>query len=303
MRLVRLHLKILLLSGMGIFLLSARPAFNPPPYYTAEKRIVIQDTNIVYLEEGSGRPVLLIHGYCGNAYNWSDVLEPLSREFRVLVPDLPGYGKSACPTQLEKHIMQWYADLLAEFLDKLGVEKAVVVGNSMGGSIAAWLALRHPAKVDKLVLVDAAGTRGGMLGLMKGFALLTPSPMLIPMLHLIFPVNPERLAGQPASEQKRVELAELRYRSDLAECSSRVMKWSAVSIGRDLPEKELDKISAPTLIIWGSDDDLLNPETAEKFHEKIPGSRVVIIQGGVHTPMQWKPEDFVRELKAFILSN
>jgi len=303
MRMFRGYVGIALLVGAGILLLSAGPAFTPPAYYAPEKNIVVQDTNIVYLDQGGGRPVLLIHGYCGNAYNWSDVFEPLSRDFRVLAPDLPGFGKSACPAHLEKHIMPWYADLLAEFLDRLGVEKAVVVGNSMGGSIAAWLALRHPEKVDKLVLVDAAGTRGGLLGLMKGMAQMTPSSMLIPMLHLVFPVNPERLAGQPESEQKRVELAELRYKSELAKCSSQLMKWSAVSIGKDLPEKELGKISAATLIIWGSNDDLLNPKTAEKFRQKISGSQVVVIAGGVHTPMQWKPEDFLKALKDFISSN
>ena len=116
----------------------------------------------------------------------------------------------------------------------------------------------------------------------------------------VFPVNPERLATQPQSEQERVKLAELRYKSDLAPCSSKVMKWSAVSIGKDFTEPELGKISAPTLIIWGDNDDLLDPKTAEKFHAKIPGSQVQIIQGGVHTPMQWKPEAFIKVLENFI---
>jgi len=292
----------LALAMVASFLLQAKPAFNPPAYYAAEKSIEVQGVNTIYLDQGSGKTVLFIHGFCGNAFNWSDVFFPLSKEFRVIVPDLPGYGKSACPGK-QKHMMIWYADFLAEFLDRLGVEKAVVVGNSMGGSIAAWMAIRHPDKVEKLVLEDSAGTRGGMMGLLKGVAQMTPSPMIIPLLHVVFPVDPEKMRKTPVSEQKRVEVAEARYNSELAPCSSRAMKSSAVSLGQDLPEKQFGKIAAPTLIIWGDNDDLLEVKTAEKFHQKIPGSRVEIIQGGVHTPMQWKPEEFMKVLRAFISEN
>jgi len=288
------------LACAALLLLQARPNFNPGPYYAPEKNVTIQGVNLVYLDQGTGTPVLLIHGFCGNAYNWSEVFEPLSKDFRVIVPDLPGYGKSGCPGKDQKPTMIWYADFLAEFLDQIGVGKAIVVGNSMGGSIAAWLAVRHPEKVEKLVLEDSAGLKGSLLDLMKNVAQLTASPMLIPLLHLVFPVNEKALANVPESERRRVELAEMRYASDQRLCSSRAMKQSAVSLGADYTEPVLNQIQAPCLIIWGSDDDLLDPETAEQFHQKIPGSQIQIIAGGVHTPMQWKPDEFVRVLKKFI---
>ena len=262
----------------------------------------VQGVKLVYLEAGSGTPILFIHGFCGNAFNWSEVFGPLSKNYHVIVPDLPGYGKSGCLPQKEKQIMLWYADFLAEFLDKLGVKKAVVVGNSMGGSIAVWMAVRHPDKVDKLVLEDAAGLKGGKLGLFKGVAEMTPASQTISMIHAIFPTDPATEAKSPVSEQKRVEVSEARYNSDLAPCSSKIMKWSVVSMGKNVTEPVLGKIAAPTLIIWGSNDDLLPVATAEKFHAKIPGSRVEIIDGGVHTPMQWRPEAFIKVLEAFIQS-
>lgn len=288
------------LIAAAAFLLQARPAFNPDPYFAPEKSMEIRGVKTVYLDQGQGKVLLLIHGYCGNAYNWSEVFDTLSRDFRVIVPDLPGYGKSGCPAKTEKQMMLWYADFLSEFMDKLGIEKAVVVGNSMGGSIAAWMALRHPEKVEKLVLEDSAGIKGSKMDLLKGAAGVIPSGMIIPMLHMIFPADDKAMAKSPVSEQNRVKLAELRYKSDLAGCSSKVMKWSAVSIGADLTEGELGKISMPTLIIWGSDDDLLDVSTAQKFRQKIPGAKLEIIEGGVHTPMQWKPEEFVRVLKKFV---
>ncbi len=299
----RSKLLALTLAAAALFLIQARPRFNPPPYFAPEKNITIQGVNLVYLDQGKGTPLLLIHGYCGNAYNWSQVFETLSRDFRVIVPDLPGYGKSGCPEKKVKATMIWYADFLSEFLDQIGVEKAVVVGNSMGGSIAAWIAIRHPEKVSKLVLEDSAGLKGSRMDLLKNIAAITAEPMLIPLLHLVFPVNEKSLANVPESERKRVGLAELRYASDLRACSSRAMKWSAVSIGTDYTEPVLNKIQVPTLIIWGSNDDLLEVKTAEQFHQKITGSQLQIIEGGVHTPMQWKPDDFVRVLKKFIADN
>jgi pimeloyl-ACP methyl ester carboxylesterase len=281
---------------------AARPAFNPIPYYAPEKSMEVQGVKLVYLEAGSGTPILFIHGFCGNAFNWSEVFGPLSKNYQVIVPDLPGYGKSGCPPQKEKQIMLWYADFLAEFLDQLGVKKAVVVGNSMGGSIAAWMAIRHPEKVDKLVLEDAAGLKGGKLGLFKGVAEMVPASQTISLIHAIFPTDPATEAKSPVSEQKRVEVSEARYNSDLAPCSSKIMKWSIVSMGKNATEPVLGKISMPTLIIWGSNDDLLPVATAEKFHAKIPGSRVEIIDGGVHTPMQWRPEAFMKVLEGFIQS-
>ena len=280
--------------------IQARPKFNPEPYYASEKNINVQGINLVYLDEGNGKPVLLIHGYCGNAYNWEDVFDELSRNFRVIVPDLPGFGKSACPDKSEKTTMIWYANLLAEFLDEINVSQAVVVGNSMGGSIAGWLAILHPEKVEKLVLVDSAGLKGSLLDFVKGFAEITAPKMFIPLLHFIFPVNEKALAKLPQSEQNRVKLAEERYRSDLRDCSARVMKYSIVSLATDYTEDHLNKIQSPTLIIWGSNDDLLPVRTAEKFHQKIKGSQIRIIQDGVHTPMQWKPEEFISILRDFI---
>jgi pimeloyl-ACP methyl ester carboxylesterase len=173
----------------------------------------------------------------------------------------------------------------------------------MGGSIAAWLALRHPEKVSKLALEDSAGLKGSKLDLMKNIAAITAPPMLIPLLHAVFPADEKALAKAPESERKRVELAELRYASDLRGCSSVTMRQSAISLGTDYTEPLLNQIKAPTLIIWGSNDDLLPVATAEQFHQKIPGSQVQIIQGGVHTPMQWKPEEFVKVLKNFVLTN
>ena len=269
-------------------------------YYAPEQSLEIDGIKIVYLDEGKGEAILLIHGFSGNIFNWKDVFEPLSREYRVLVPDLPGYGKSACPPRKQKHLILWYADFLARFLDRLGIEKAVVVGNSMGGAVAGWLAVRHPEKVEKLVLVDSAGLRMPLLELMAGLVALTPPKQMVSLVEMISPRSEKALSRLPESEQNRALLAQARYDSELRACSSRAMRRSILSLTKDLLDGNLKQIQAPTLIIWGDNDRTLSVKNAHKFKKKIPKAELKIIPQGGHTPMQNTPEQFLKVLKEFI---
>jgi pimeloyl-ACP methyl ester carboxylesterase len=195
-----------------------------------------------------------------------------------------------------------YADFLAQFLDALGIEQASVLGNSMGGQVAAEFAIRHPDRTLKLILCDAAGA-GGFPGVMKLAAVVINSRTVIPLIHLVFPVNEKNLAGVPESERRRVTLAEARYTSDTRACTGRALSASMKSMaGRNLSD-QLGRIQAPTLVVWGSNDDLLPVATADVFTEKIPGAKKVIIEGGVHTPMQWRPQEFVTAVTDFLRSD
>jgi len=271
-------------------------------YYAQEREMEVLGIKTIYLDEGEGRVILLVHGFTGNAFNWMDVFEPLVKDFRVIVPDLPGYGKSACPPKEQKHLMLWYADFLSQFLEKLDVEKAVVVGNSMGGAVAGWLAVRHPEKVEALVLVDSAGLNMPKIRFLTFLGAMTFGREMVKLIEAISPHSEKALSKLPKSEQKRAILADRRYKSELRECSSITMKRCVVSLGNDLLTEELAKIQAPTLIIWGDDDAVISVKNAERFAKRIPNAKVKIIKNGDHTPMQHKPEEFVRVLVDFIKS-
>src|SRR5215204_4240046 len=129
--------------------LSATAAAQSP------KEAVVFGQKIKYVEAGSGPAVVLLHGLGGNSTNWAFNTPALAQKFRVIVPDQVGFGDSDKP--LINYRVGTYVDFLDKFLAELKVERATLVGNSMGGWIASLYTLRYPAKVERLVLVDSAG--------------------------------------------------------------------------------------------------------------------------------------------------
>src|SRR5689334_2508018 len=111
--------------------------------------------SIAWTELGSGPPVVLLHGLGDSHRTWRRVAPRLAREYRVLMPDLPGHGLSGRPDA--PYTLGWYAETIAAWLDALGLERAHVVGHSFGGGVAQWLILDHRARIDRLALVAAGG--------------------------------------------------------------------------------------------------------------------------------------------------
>ena len=130
--------------------------FDEIDYKFDVHKVDVRNITVAYIDEGQGDDVLLlIHGLGTNAKSWIKNIPALSKEYRVIAVDLPGYGKSEKGNY--KYSMSFYAQVLTEMLDVLGIEKATFVGHSMGGQIAMVTALTYPDMVDKLVLVDPAG--------------------------------------------------------------------------------------------------------------------------------------------------
>ena len=120
-----------------------------------DKEVVIFGTKIQYVEAGSGPVVILLHGLGGSSQNWALNIAPLAQKFRVIVPDQIGFGKSDKP--FIHYRIGTYVDYLDQFCKELKIERASLVGNSMGGWVAAAFTVAFPSRVDRLVLVDAAG--------------------------------------------------------------------------------------------------------------------------------------------------
>src|SRR5919107_5286256 len=136
-------------------LLSVVSAAAQAPAPQPAKELVVFGQRIKYVEAGSGPVVVLLHGLGGNSTNWAFSTPALAEKFRVIVPDQVGFGQSDKP--LISYRVGTYVDFLDKFLSELKVERATLVGNSMGGWIAAAYALKYPAKVERLVVVGAAG--------------------------------------------------------------------------------------------------------------------------------------------------
>lgn len=266
--------------------------------------------DIAYIDSGgSGPPLVLIHGLSSWMGFWEYQVEPLSTDYRVLALDLPGYGASGRPDA--PYTPPWYADVIDEWLGGLGIASARIVGHSMGGQIAMTLAIRHPQRVEKLVLSAPAGFERftpGAARWMKTFwtetrALETrEEEMRVTFSTMVF----NRMdAGTERLLEERV-----RMQTTEAFAATSVAVSRSIAGMVDYPViDQLDQIAAPTLIVFGSDDHMIpNPvftggrtrAIAEAGHRAIPGSELVILPGAGHTVHHDAPDAFNSAVRKFL---
>jgi 2-hydroxy-6-oxonona-2,4-dienedioate hydrolase len=259
----------------------------------ADKYATVFGAKIHYIEAGSGPVVILLHGLGGSVSNWTPTIAPLAQKYRVIAPDQIGFGKS------DKPMLNYRVGTLVDFLDgfykQLGIQKATLVGNSLGGFTAAAFAIAHPEKVDKLVLVDAAG------------------------FTVTGDIDPRILNGlNPSTRQQVKDLIGLifynkePFSSDAAVdgfLASRVMAGDGYTIQRfidsighneDMLDGKLGAIKQPTLIIWGREDGLTQLAMGQRFNKEIAGSQILIIDKCGHVPQLEKAAEFNAALMKFL---
>ena len=273
----------------------ATSAQTVAPAARAEKEATIYGQKIRYVEAGTGAPVILLHGLGGNSTNWMLNITPLSEQYRVIVPDQLGFGRSDKP--FISYRVGTYVDFLDRLYRELKIERATLVGNSMGGWIAALYAIAHPEKVERLVLVDAAG-----------FA----PPKDFDAARLVGILNPSTREGmrQLAS---LVFYNKALFTSDAAIDVLLTQRLSAgdghviqslmesVARGDDMLDNRLAGIKQPTLLIWGRADGLtpLN-EYGERFKREIKGSQLIVLEKSGHAPQFEQPAEFNAALLKFL---
>jgi 2-hydroxy-6-oxonona-2,4-dienedioate hydrolase len=259
----------------------------------ADKYTTVYGAKIHYLEAGTGPAVILIHGLGGSTANWAPTIAPLAQKYRVLVPDQIGFGKS------DKPMLNYRVATLVDFLDgfykQVGIQKASLVGNSLGGFTAAAFALAHPEKVDKLVLVDAAGFAvTGDLDpkILNG---LNPSTrqQIKDVLSLVF-YNKEQFTSDIAIETF------LASRVTAGDQYTIQRFIDSISHGEDMLDGKLGAIKQPTLIIWGREDGLTPLAMGQRFNKEIAGSQIFIIEKCGHVPQLEKPVEFNAGLLKFL---
>jgi 3-oxoadipate enol-lactonase len=239
-------------------------------------RISVGDIEINYQEEGSGFPLVLIHGLNGDLTGWALVIPEFSRHYRTLALDVRGHGESSKPD--EPYSIQGFSEDLHEFLRQVQIPRAHILGLSMGGAIAQQFALDHPGMTRSLVLVSTFSYIDEQAH--RAFTRLRQSlqaggypAFFDEVVKLAF--TPRFIAANPGP------IAELKEK--------RVRTNSPVAIGRatdacmalDL-KNEIEKISLPTLVISGRDDVFTPLHLAEQIHRSIRGSEWKILEGVGH---------------------
>lgn len=253
------------------------PDEAPTADLPVSREIRIADYTIHSLESGSeGKVLLLLHGLAGSSRWWSRNIRGLSEDRRVVIPDLVGYGRS--PLAGRVPTMPATADLLASWLDSMELDRVDIAGHSMGGQVSIHFAARYPDRVDRLVLVDAAGI---------------PRP--------ITPGNVARFALEIAPLWRWGDPTFLRVIvGDAWTAGPRTLLRSISHIVRDDVRPLLPSITAPTLIVWGEHDNWVPRSHALEFRRSIPNSSLVVMRGAAHMPMVDRPEAFDRLVIRFL---
>ena len=254
-----------------------------------------------YVRAGRGETVVLLHGIGSSAYSWSEVLPELARRFDVVALDMPGFGLSDQPAQLD------FARLVRGVvgaLDQLGIERAHLVGNSLGGAVAVAVAARHPERVARLVLIDSAGfnveadERPPLLKLIGAVPapILEPLPVRRPMLRAAL----RRVFHDRARvTEERVE----EYMAPLFRPGSlRALKSLLTSRAEEAADFAglAARVRAPTLILWGYEDRWIPVEDAELFRAAIPRSSAIILRRCGHVPQEERPVETQALVASFL---
>ncbi len=257
--------------------------------------IDVNNLKIHYLEDGkeNNNLVLLIHGLGSSAERWLIIQKEISKKHHTIAIDLPGFGQSDKPQSFGYTISN-FKDIVTEFMKKIKPYsgKTCLVGHSLGGYIALDVAA-EPRTIDKLVLIDSSG--------------MLSKPTLLLREYLEAAIKPARkkvreVFGKMVADPNRVPdyLVE-GFISRVATPDTKIsfQKTLDNSANKPIDISKLNRITTPTLILWGKEDKVIPLEHAYLFHEQLPESRLEIIQDAGHAPFAEKPAQVIKLIDSF----
>jgi pimeloyl-ACP methyl ester carboxylesterase len=264
---------------------AVQPQAGPPP----EKVAVVYGQNIHYFEAGEGPAVILLHGLGAVKEIWGNNLGAFSGKYHVYAIDQIGFGQSDKP-HLDYRVAT-FTDFLYGFMQSQHLNKATLVGNSLGGWIALDFTLQHPEMVDKVVLVNAAGMpfQGSVNVNLNPASLAATRKMLESLFY----------------DKKMVTDAFVQtvftnhLRNNDGYTIDRTLQGFSVE-NQFLDEAKLASVHAPTLVVWGREDELLPLASGEKFRDHIPGAKMVVFDKCGHVPQIENPMNFNRVVLDFL---
>jgi pimeloyl-ACP methyl ester carboxylesterase len=254
------------------------------------------DRKIEVLEAGDGVPLLFLHG-AGGIPQWDGVLPILASRFHVHAPLLPGFGASVGLEALEDHFDLFFHGF--DVMEALGLERPYVVGESMGGWMAAEMAALRPKEIGRLALAAPIGLWRDEAPVVDLFGYTTNE--LVPFLfHDATCEAAQQMLGVGAllSDKDDRSEAQVEFLLGLARGFRTAAKFLFPVPERGL-ERRLHRITAPTLVVWGAEDRFVQPSYAKIFVEKIPGARLVMIPEAGHAIGAERPAAYGEALVAF----
>jgi pimeloyl-ACP methyl ester carboxylesterase len=259
--------------------------------------------NYVDIGSGDGPPVVLVHGLGGQWQNWLENIPRLAQERRVIALDLPGFGLSEMPP--DRIAISGYGKTVDALIEHLGLERADVVGNSMGGFVASEVAIQFPQRVERLALVSAAGISSASVSRAPALTV----GRIATVVTAYTAARHQAIARRPVTRHFALAFVARhpsKLRADLV--------WEGFMKGAGKPgfndalracleydfRDRLPDIRSPTLIVWGENDSVIPCKDAAEFERLIPDSRKVVMEDTGHVPMAERPAVFNHLLLDFL---
>lgn len=275
-----------------------------PKYSTAQSQYVPVFGMQVHLRDEGPKtdsiPLLLLHGMSSSLNTWDEVVHLLAGRRRTISVDLPGFGMTG-PNPKNQYNFVFYNEFIDSLCAKLGVHKFTLVGNSMGGAIAWNYEITHPGRLDKLVLIDAAGypktKEKGSLGF-----LIASTPVINNLLLYFTPKALVRKSLETIYFDKNlVTDAQVdRYHDIVVREGNRAAALEIFNGSFGKPLGKTSEVKTPTLILWGEFDHVIDVSNADRFNQDIQGSKQVIFPKVGHVPMEEVPGKVADELLKFV---
>ena len=296
----------------SIFVMAACSSPLPiPPSFEAFDRIPLHTVDVkgqhmAYLELGQGQPVILIHGFGGSMWQWEHQQRSLSASFRLITPDLIGSGLSAKP-EIEYRPDQML-DYFVGFMDALHIQRAALVGNSMGAGLAMGMSLAHPERVSRLVLIGGlpANVRERVTSPSIKRALDTTAPSWLAsfgnwlfggaMIETVL----KEIVHDPALLTPAVLERSNRNRQRPGIIPPLMTVQDTLPLWENGFATRIGEIGHPTLIVWGEEDRVFPLPVGEELNRTIKGSTLVRIPSAGHIPMWERPDLTNRAIIEFL---
>ena len=277
-----------------------RERWAPPP-----SQFIEVGGQFVHLRDEGPRqdttPIVLLHGTSASLHTWDGWVAELSQTRRVIRFDLPGFGLTG-PAADGNYSLAAYVDFVIDVMDTLGIERFVLAGNSLGGSIAWRTTAAHPQRIEKLSLVDSGGYPFESESMPLAFV-ISQTPLLNRIMEFTLPRSAvESSVRDVYGDPSRVtpELVDRYFDLSLREGNRGALRERFAQLEYQDQSALVQTIQQPTLVIWGAQDRLIPPSIARRFEQDLPNGQLVMFAELGHVPHEEAPTETVAAVTKFL---
>jgi len=273
-------------------------------YADSESQIIqIDDMNIHYKDEGHGPVLILVHGVCASLHTWDGWTQRLKDRYRIIRLDIPGFGLTGPAPDTSFYQIDEAVKLFERLVEEMKLEKFYLAGNSLGGYISWNYALKHPEKVEKLILVDSVGFPQPLPGIiaLASFPIIRIYARYI-MPRFLFDSAVEQVFGDQSkiTDKLKDRYFELAMREGNKGSYVDVFTEMRRMCGNENLSKGIKDLKPPTLVMWGTKDIWIPFKYFENWKKELPTAKFIQYEGAGHTPMEEIPDETARDADLFL---